>query len=189
MTNVRVQLSPTEEDVPVGNVQAQVKEDGTFILTGVPAMSYKLNFTGVNGGYVISGRYANVDVLNDAMQVDPGQTGASLSVQLGFQPATVSGAVVDAKDQPFQAATVVLIPNSRNRTDLYKNATTDQNGKFNLGNVAPGDYKLYAWESIPAGAYHDAAYMRPFDDKGKPVTIGKSAAMPVQLNVIAATQQ
>ena len=83
----------------------------------------------------------------------------------------------------------MLIPNARNRTDLYKTAASDQNGKFNLTNVAPGDYKLFAWESIPSGAYSDAAYLRPFEDKGKPITVGKSASIPVQMNVIPATAQ
>jgi hypothetical protein len=189
IANVTVRLTPTEEDVPIGNVQAQVQADGTFSLTGVPAMSYKLNVTGVTGGYVISGRYGNSDVVNDVMQVDPGQTGNSLSVLLGFQPGTVAGSVTDAKDQPFQAATSVLVPNSRNRTDLYKSATSDQNGKFNLTNVAPGDYKLFVWEAIPAGAYFDATYLRPFEDKGKPITIGKSAASAVQMTVIPASPQ
>jgi uncharacterized surface anchored protein len=189
IANVTVRLTPTEEDVPIGNIQAQVQADGTFSLTGVPAMSYKLNLTGVTGGYVISGRYGSADVLNDAMQVDPGPTGTALSILLGFQPGTVAGSVMDGKDQPFQAATSVLIPNVRNRTDLYKSATSDQNGKFNLTNVAPGDYKLFVWESIPAGAYFDAAYLRPFEDKGKPITIGKSAAAQVLMNVIPATPQ
>ena len=189
MANVTVRLSPTEEDVPVGNAQAQVQADGTFSLTGVPAMSYKLSLTGVTGGYAISGRFGTVEVLNDAMQVDPGQTGSTLSIVLGFQPGTLSGSVTDSKSQPFQAATSVLVPNARNRTDLYRNATSDQNGKFNLTNVAPGEYKLFAWESIPSGAYYDAAYIRPFEDKGKPVTIGKSTSLPVELTVIPATQQ
>jgi hypothetical protein len=123
------------------------------------------------------------------MQVDPGQTGASLAIQLGFQPGTLAGSVTDAKDQPFQAATSVLVPNLRNRTDLYKSATSDQNGKFNLTNVAPGDYKLFVWEAIPAGAYFDATYLRPFEDKGKPISIGKSAAAMVQMNVIPANPQ
>jgi len=189
IANVTVRLTPAEEDVPIGNVQAQVQADGTFSLTGVPAMSYKVNITGVTGGYVISGKYGNADVVNELMQVDPGQTGSSLSVLLGFQPGTLAGAVTDGKDQPFQAATSVLIPNARNRTDLYKSATSDQNGKFNLSNIAPGEYKLFVWESIPAGAYFDAAYLRPFEDKGKPVTIGKSAAAMVQMSVIPATPQ
>jgi hypothetical protein len=188
LNNVQVRLTPTDE-VPIGNAQAQVQADGSFTLTGVPAMSYKLNVGGVTGGYAISGRYGNVEVLNNGMQVEPGQTGSTLSIQIGFQPGTVTGDVTDGKAQPFQAATCVLVPNARNRTDLYKTAASDQNGKFNLTNVAPGDYKLFAWESIPSGAYFDAAYLRPFEDKGKPITIGKGASQPAQLNVISASPQ
>ena len=45
MNRLRVQLAPTE-DLPVGNVQAQVMDDGTFILNNVAAMSYRLTVTG-----------------------------------------------------------------------------------------------------------------------------------------------
>jgi uncharacterized surface anchored protein len=186
--NVRIQLTPTEE-VPVGNVQAQVQADGTFTLTGVPAMSYKVNVAGVNGGYVISGRYGNNEVLNQPLQVEAGQTGSTLSFQLGFQPGSVTGDVRDSKDQPYQAATCVLVPAARNRLDLYKTAASDQNGKITFNNVAPGDYKLFAWESVPAGAYQDADYLRPFEDKGKVITIGKGGAQQAQINVIPAMTQ
>jgi uncharacterized surface anchored protein len=122
------------------------------------------------------------------MQVESGQAGLALTIQVGFQPGSVDGDVRDAKDQPFQAATCVLVPNSRNRLDLYKNAASDQNGKFTFTNVAPGDYKLFVWESVPTGAYTDPAFLKPFEDKGKPVTIAKSAAIPVQMTVILAAQ-
>jgi uncharacterized surface anchored protein len=186
--NVRIQLTPTEE-VPVGNAQAQVQADGTFTLTGVPAMSYKVNVAGITGGYVISGKYGSAEVLNEPLQVEAGQTGSTLSLQLGFQPSTVTGDVRDSKDQPFQAATCVLVPNARNRLDLYKTAASDQNGKITFSNVAPGDYKLFAWEAVPTGAYQDADYLRPFEDKGKVLTIGKGASLQAQINVIPAMTQ
>lgn len=188
LSNVRVQLQPTE-DLPVGNSQAQVAEDGTFTLTSVPAMSYKITVSGVTGGYVVGGRYQNNDVMSEPLQVEQGQAAAALTIQVGFQPGTVTGDVRDGKDMPFQAATCVLVPTARNRIDLYKTASSDQNGKFTFSNVAPGDYKLFAWESVPSGAYEDATYMRPFEDKGKPVIIGKGATIPTQISVIPATPQ
>jgi hypothetical protein len=45
------------------------------------------------------------------------------------------------------------------------------------------------WEAIPAGAYFDATYLRPYEDKGKPITIGKTAAAQVQMTVIPASPQ
>jgi len=188
LSNIQIRLAPVD-DVPIPNSQVQVQADGTFTLNNVQASSYRLNFGGITGGYVIGARYANVDVLNDPMQVDPGQAGATMIVQVGFQPGTVTGAVSDDKSQPYQAATCVLIPNARNRLDLYKTASSDQNGKFTFSNVAPGDYKLFAWESVPSGAYQDAGYLRPFEDKGRAVTIGKSASIPVQVNIIPASVQ
>jgi hypothetical protein len=48
---------------------------------------------------------------------------------------------------------------------------------------------LFVWEAIPAGAYFDSMYLKAFEDKGKPITIGKSAAAQAQMSVIPASPQ
>ena len=92
MNRLRVQLAPTE-DLPVGNVQAQVMDDGTFILNNVAAMSYRLTVTGVsNGGYVSGGRYGNADAFSELLQVETGKN-VPLTVQIGFSAGSVTGSV------------------------------------------------------------------------------------------------
>jgi len=185
MNRLRVQLAPTE-DVPVGNVQAQVMDDGTFVLNNVAAMSYRLTVTGVsNGGYVSGGRYGNADAFSEQLQVETGKN-LPLAVQLGFTPGSVTGSVEDYKGQPFQAATCVLVPASRGRIDLYKTASSDQTGKFTFANVPPGDYAVFAWEDVPSGAYLDQAFLKPFESQARSVTINKGASVAAQIKVIPA---
>jgi hypothetical protein len=185
MNRLRVQLAPTE-DLPVGNVQAQVMDDGTFVLNNVAAMSYRLAVTGVsNGGYVSGGRYGNVDAFSELLQVETGKN-IPLNVQIGFAAGSVTGNVEDNKGQPFQAATCVLVPASRGRIDLYKTASSDQTGKFTFANVPPGDYSVFAWEDVPSGAYLDQAFLKPFETQARSVTINKGASVAAQVKVIPA---
>jgi hypothetical protein len=42
-----------------------------------------------------------------------------------------------------------LIPDTprRNVKELFESAITDQNGKFSINSIAPGDYKVFSWDS------------------------------------------
>jgi hypothetical protein len=188
MNRLRVQLAPTE-DLPVAGAQAQVSDDGSFVLKDVAAMSYRLTVNGIsNAGYVINGRYGNTDAFGELIQVETDRN-VPLSVQLGFSAGSVNGIADDSRGQPFQAATCVLIPASRGRIDLYKTATSDQNGKFTFANVPPGEYKLIAWEDVPSGAYLDQSFLKPFEGQAHSISVAKGASASAQIRVIAAATQ
>jgi hypothetical protein len=82
---------------------------------------------------------------------------------------------------------VVLIPDgNRDRIDLYKTATTDQVGHFTLRGVAPGDFKLFAWESLEPNAYFDPDVVRGAEPSAKAVRVNESSKLSVNLTVIPA---
>jgi protocatechuate 3,4-dioxygenase beta subunit len=187
---IRVGLVSTE-DVPAGDTNTQVKPDATFVLSNVPALTYRVNITGLPAGaYAIAGRYGAVDALNEPFQIDGSQV-LPLQVQIGFSAGRVDGYVTGRGDQPLPGATSVLIPAAphRNRLDLYKTAATDQYGRFSFTSVAPGDYKVFAWEEVPQGAYQDPAFVSRFEDRGRPIRVEKGAAVMVQAPVIPANER
>ena len=73
-------------------------------------------------------------------------------------------------EQPATAATVALVPDEprRAQTRLYKGITTDQYGRFTIKGIAPGGYKLFAWEVVEEGAYQDPDFLKPFEVLGTP---------------------
>ena len=79
-----------------------------------------------------------------------------------------------------------MVPAARNRIDLYKTASTDQYGRFTFSNVAPGDYRVFAWEDIPPGVYMDVAYVARFEDRGIAAHVKQGAGVSVQVRVIPA---
>jgi hypothetical protein len=69
-----------------------------------------------------------------------GQVSGILSVVLANGAGQVDGNVVNDKSEPVRGIQAVLIPDrSRDRIELYKIATTDQNGHFTMRGIAPGD--------------------------------------------------
>jgi hypothetical protein len=146
--------------------------DGTFSVRGLTARDYAVNVSGLKGQYVRSITSGDRDVLERGLQVS-GQTDPSLTIVLGTDPGTIEGRVLTAQGEPAAGATVVLIPGParRHRGDLYRSAKTDDAGRYQLTEVAPGDYQLFAWENIDPGMWKDADFMQTFNSHGKSVSV------------------
>jgi hypothetical protein len=186
MNRLRVGLQ-TQDNLPLGNTVAQVDATGKFTLANVPAMSYRVQVQGLPAGaYLLAGRFGSTDALGDTLQVD--STG-TLSLQIGFSPGTVTGTVTDNRGQPVPSAITVLIPSARNRLDLYKTTNSDPSGNVNFTNVAPGDYKVIAWEDVPQGAYLNADFVQPFEDRAQSVHVERNTSPSVQVKVIPRNEQ
>jgi hypothetical protein len=68
---------------------------------------------------------------------------------------------------PSAGATVVLVPQTPRRPDLFKTAMSDAGGNFAFRGVAPGDYKVFAWEQVPNNAWMNQDFMRKYDALGQ----------------------
>jgi hypothetical protein len=102
---------------------------------------------------------------------------------------TVLGTAYDAQLQPKAGATVVLVPPEARRQNiaLYQVVTSGTDGQFGMVAVPPGQYKVFAWESIPSGgAYMNAAFMAKHEARGTSITVNPSSTTNTQVTVIPA---
>jgi hypothetical protein len=169
--------------------ESKVGEDGKFVLRDVfPDASSRPVVNGLpQGFYVKSIRLGDQEVLESGIDFSSGASG-TMVITLSGKAATVEGSVVDAKSQPSAGATVVLVPKTEKRrgvSQFYKNASTDQQGRFVLRGVQPADYTVYAWEDVESGMWLDAEFMRPLRGESLEVTPGghhslQLKAIPVQ---------
>ncbi len=137
--------------------------------------------------YVKSIRLGERDVLETGFDFTPG-TKDVLTLVLNPNGGQIEGPVQNAKDEPAAGAKVTLIPDSGHRSysRYYKTADADQSGHFSIKGVAPGEYKIYAWEDIEDGAYEDPDFMKPHESAGQSVSIKEGAHETVQLKSIPA---
>ena len=83
-------------------------------------------------------------------------------------------------------AIVALVPESKrfeNRA-LFATATSDASGQFVFRGVAPGDYRLFAWESTPPNAYQNSNFIRKYESKAQIVHVGQGTTARAELTVI-----
>jgi protocatechuate 3,4-dioxygenase beta subunit len=117
---------------------------------------------GYEDWYVASVLRNGEDVTNSGF--DP-KSGGSLAITFNDDGGIVQGAVIAQDGQAIPGGTVVLIPEDtrRQRRDLFRFTRTDQHGEFTMRGIAPGDYKLVAWQAdIEIDAIYDADYMKPY---------------------------
>lgn len=174
-------LIGTESNLP-NFLTARPKSDGQFAFENVQPGNYRLNAL---FPCVTSARLADADLLTGAPISGP--VDEPIEVVLCSKTAgALGGTTVDGDQKPMAGIQVVLIPNQRDRRDRYRTATSDQDGRFTIRNIPPGDYKVFAWEDLEPNSYRDPEVLRRYEALGKPVTIGESPSQAIQLKMIPA---
>jgi 5-hydroxyisourate hydrolase-like protein (transthyretin family) len=185
-----VSLRPS--DLPLSTlapINSQIDaQTGSFVLNNVVPGDYQIQVntgsTAVNKPlYMKSARLGLTDVTH-SMPISA-NTADRLEIVLTADPGAAEGVAIGLGGGPAANATVVLVPNvARRRFDLYKSVVTGTDGRFRFQDLAPGDYKLFAWDDVETGAWQDPDFMRSYESKGLLVRIAEKGKEEVQLNVI-----
>jgi hypothetical protein len=185
MNSLRLYLSPRETGGFTGGGQARVKADGSFLFENAGRDHFNLNVSGLPEGYYLkSARLGDIDVIEHGLDLSKGFAGA-LDVIVSPGAGVLEGAVTK-EGQAAGGVTVALVPEGSGRTQprLYSVATTDQNGRYMLKGLTPGDYKMFAWEDIEPGAYQDPDFLKPYESSGKSITIRENSREVIDLTVL-----
>lgn len=170
---------------PGNNSDGASAANGSFRVQRVGPGTYTVVVGVKSDMYLESIRLGDRDVLNDGLHVD-GPQEDRLEIVLGMNGGSVLGSVYNARREPVARATVVAVPDAarRGRGDLYKVATTESSGGFELQGLAPGSYELFAWDRVEPGAWQDADFMREYAGFGRAVRVEGSGAINADVNVV-----
>ncbi len=152
--------------------------DGSFTITSVTAGHFRvwLPVPLPSGLYVADVRQGALSIFDSGFDIG-GNAPEPIRVILNSGAATVEGMIRDTADKPLPGASVVLVPLASRRANrmLYRTAVSDRTGHFTIGGIIPGDYKVFAWESVPPGAYYNAGFLAKHEDQGRPVIVSPGA--------------
>jgi hypothetical protein len=119
------------------------------------------------------------------------ETAPPLEIRVSTKGAAVSGVVLDG-DKPSPGALVVALMqpfNADRRSAMQKMATTDQNGRFTLQGLAPGEYRIYAWDSYLPMSELDAEQLKPFEKLSAAVELKEEAREQVELKLASVARE
>ena len=158
---------------------AKAAEDGKFTLPNVFAGKYRIRVTGLpDNGYVKTVKSGGQEMDQDGADLSGGS--GSLEIQVSRTGAQVEGSIMGADDKPVSGATVVLIPES-GRESLYRSMTAEADGTFDMKGVAPGKYKVLAWEDLEQGAYLDPDFVKPYEASAQGLIVEENVKVKLTL--------
>jgi hypothetical protein len=138
-----------------------------------------------DGLYLANAIHNDRNVIGEGFVVTGKQT--TLEIHLHSGTGTAAGIIFDRRGRTVHDALVVLIPESNSAVHSlvgYPTARTDQNGTFELKNVRPGAYRLYAWADAQSNRVRDATFMEKFESRGLPIQIQKTQKLDVSATIL-----
>jgi hypothetical protein len=189
---VRLSLQAKDSSPVAGNATSQASFDlsGLYVFPNVPVGNYRMQVNVANATaadqdtYVADIRLGGVSIYDEGLLID-GPLPGDIEVAVVSKGSRIQGTVANVENRPAPNVTVALIPaeNRRQNPMLYKTSRTNATGTFNLRGVAPGIYKLFAWEDAPNNAWMNAEFLSRYEQVGHGVTVtgGESLNTSVRL--------
>jgi protocatechuate 3,4-dioxygenase beta subunit len=166
------------EDNTINAYSARTAADGTFELHDLAPERYRVTVNGIpDGTYVKAVRFGDQDITHAVLDLTAGSPG-SLDIVLSPNAADVSGTVLNEKGDAVADASVTLGPMSPEtaaQTQFFRQTRTDQNGRFTMKSLPPGDYRVIAWEDVDPNLVQDPEFRARFDGNSATVKLSESS--------------
>jgi len=136
---------------------------------------------GPDGTYVKSIRFGDRDVTRSELDTTSG--GGPLVMVLSPHAADLTGVVNDSNGQPLTGVTVTLwiagLP-PPGTIDQARSTLTDASGSFHFTRLAPGEYRIAAWEKVESGLPNIPEFHVKFDAEATVVRLSEDSHEKVQ---------
>jgi len=182
----RLAFEPTDSLKRVGvAIPANIESDGSFSFPQMPEGRFRIAAARVPPDlYVEDMRQGNVSVFDTGFEIR-GRNPEPVQVLLKSGAASLEGMLQDAAGKPLIGGVVALVPVSRRENPaLYYTAVSDSTGSVTIRGIAPGPYRLFSWDYMPAGAVYNALFLQKYEEKGIPLTFDAGAKLTEKITAI-----
>jgi hypothetical protein len=143
---------------PVG-----LNDDLTFELKVWPGKA-RLVLTNTPPGWTMrSVRYRHVDVTDNGIEFKPGEHITGVEIELTDKLTNVVGLVTDGRGESVTDYWVLVFPHDRDRwmtgSRYIQSGRPDQNGRFRVSGLPPGEYSLIALDRLDDADSRDPEFL------------------------------
>ncbi len=180
-TQVRITAPSTDQGALGPQPNARADKDGHFSLSGVPAGAHLIRSNGNLRGWTLkSVRVAGREVTDTPVGVRGGETLANVEVVFTDRITEISGTITTAQGTPVPDYTVLAFSSDRSlwrpQSRQIMTARPDQNGKYRLRGLPPGEYYVTTVDPAEQGEWFDAAYLDDHRTGAAHVALGEGDA-------------
>jgi hypothetical protein len=164
--------------------QPDPSQPDTFIAELRPDV-YRIRVDALRNGYMKFARFGDFDIPDTGLALSSAPS-TPVEITISLSAGAIMGKAIERDGQPAFNAAVVLAPDPprRKQANLYKNVFSGADGSFQISGVAPGDYKLFSWIEVDAGAWQDPEFIKNYEEEGKSVHIDEGTAASMEVVAI-----
>jgi hypothetical protein len=130
--------------------------------------------------YVASFKQGQQDLAAGGLPVIAG--GDPVHVLLKGDGGRIEGRVRDGANTPWRAF-VVVAPRDRRIEFWFRTGYTISDGSFQIGNIPPGDYDIFAFDRNDEEAYYNADFLRRYGTSARPIRVEPYSVQLIDLSL------
>jgi hypothetical protein len=178
---VAVHLSSSESPFSSADFWSVPDPQKGLALHNVEPGKYAVDVVASSSWYVQSATCGSTDLLRDELVVPAGSQLPAIEIVLRDDGATLTGSV--QSDGSPQKGVVVLVPD-RGSAARAKIASAAQAGDFRFEHLAPGDYRLLAFDRVNDVEYRDPEVLNAYLSRGVHVSVQANGQSSTNVELI-----
>lgn len=184
---LQLMLMPRDVNVmPMGTAPATMAADGTFELKSGPG-KMRIIMMNASGWTIRSVQVNGSDITDAGVDIKPGEDISGLEIELTNKLTAITGLVTNARGQAVKDYTAIAFSQDRDKWKTggrYQGAgRPDQDGRFKIGGLPPGDYYIIAVDKIEQGQSTDPDFLEAIRTKATAVSIHEGETRTVDLRI------
>jgi Carboxypeptidase regulatory-like domain len=152
----------------------------------------RINFGGTATGWTIRAvRYRGTDVTDSGIDFKPNEDIADLEIEITNRVTDLSGVVTNSRGTPVKDYSIAVFPQDRDKwtpgSRYLRSGRPDQDGRFKLTSLPPGDYFVIALDYMDASEWTDPEFLERIRTKATRLSISEGETKSVDLKVTTAS--
>jgi hypothetical protein len=165
----------------------RVREDWSFNVVSVFGAA-RVRAIAPEGWTVKAILHDGRDLADTPIEMKSGEVLTDVQVIVSNRVTTISGQLVDDKGAPLQDGTVIVFADEPAKwwddSRWVRAVRPDQQGRYQIQGLPPGDYLAVAVDYVEDGIWNDADYLESIRRHGQKITLGEAATRSLALKPV-----
>ena len=165
------------------DAQTPVNDDWSFRVTLPPGRT-RLHVFGTPGWNVKAVRSGGIDISDVGLDVKASEDLTNIEIELTNRVTETTGLVTDERGEPVRDYAVVIFARDRQKwgspSRWVRTARSDQDGRFKIGGLPPGEYFAYAVDFIEE---HDPEFLDRIETLATRFALGEGETQMLKLKL------
>jgi hypothetical protein len=170
----------------IGMSPGRVAEDGTFELKSAPGRA-RINMNGAAGWQIRAVRINGTDVTDAGLEFKPNEDISGIEVEITNKLTTITGLVSNARGDTLKDYTTIAFAQDKEKWKMMGRYLSmgrpDQDGRFKISGLAPGEYYIIALDSAQSNQLTDPEFLESVRAKASTLVLREGESRTVDLKV------